>query len=559
MTTAKEFKDQGNAFVKEKKYKEALDCYSKAIEIDPKDPILYSNRAAMHINLTQLDEAIKDADKAIELKPEYGKAYIRKGDALKKKGDETAALETYKKGLEKEPGNAQLKQAIDELEATLNNPFLKNYGKLFTDPRTAAYMKDPQFKNALDYAIRDQKMFVDMIQKDPRFMDAFSVVTGIDMNKMNEDAQREQKAKEEERKKKEAEEAEKKKKEEEERKKKEEEDKWNAMTDEEKKDVLDHKKADEIKLKGNEQYKQKNFDEAIKFYNEAKEIYPKEMVYYLNLARCYMEKKDFDKSIELCNHVIENCTDFTKRATAFGIVGYAYQGKDDIENAIKFFENSLLEKGDARIKEALKEAEKIKKKRAEEAYINPELAEEENKKANELYKAGKYPDALKIYNEAVKRNPKLPKYYTNRASCYIKLMEFSQASNDCDKALQLDPKSLKAFQKKATCHLMVKEYHRALECIEKAQKIYPDDQELKNIYMRTMSAINSSSGEDDKERVQRAYADPEIQALLKDPRIQQLLKDLQENLPSANEAIMKDEFIAGAFKKLVASGIIKTR
>jgi hypothetical protein len=47
--------------------------------------------------------------------------------------------------------------------------------------------------------------------------------------------------------------------------------------------------------------------------------------------------------------------------------------------------------------------------------------------------------------------------------------------------------------------------------------------------------------------------------LLKDPRIQQLFKDLQENPKSANDAIMKDEFIASSFKKLVAAGIIKTR
>ena len=72
-------------------------------------------------------------------------------------------------------------------------------------------------------------------------------------------------------------------------------------------------------------------------------------------------------------------------------------------------------------------------------------------------------------------------------------------------------------------------------------------------------AINCSDSQDDEERVKRAYADPEIQRLVQDPRIQQLFKDLKENPQCANEAIMKDEFIAGAFKKLVASGIIKTK
>ena len=559
MSTAKEFKDQGNNYVKEKKYKEALECYSKAIELDPNDPILYSNRSLMHINLNEFEPALVDADKAISLKPDYGKGYLRKGKALASLQRTKEALDAYKLGLEKEPGNQQLKDSVAELEAYMNNPFLKNYGKLFTDPRTAGLMQDPQFRNILDFALKDQKILLQMVQTDPRFMSVFSVLTGLDMEKMSEDAQKHEKMRKEEEERKKKEEEERKKKEEEERKKKEEEEKWNNMSPEERKDVEDHKKADEIKAKGNAEYKNKNYDEAIKYYEQAKEIYPKEMTYYLNLSRCYMEKKDYDKSIELCTYVTENTSDFAKRATAFGLMGYAHQSKGNLAESIEFFEKSLLEKSDPRIKDALKEANKLKKKAEEEAYINPEIGEQENTKANELYKAGKYPEALKAYNEAIRRNPKLPKYYTNRASCFIKLLEFSSASKDCEKALELDPTSLRAMQRKANCHLMLKEYHKSLECIEKAQKIYPDDEELKRLYQKTYMAINCSDSQDDEERVKRAYADPEIQRLIQDPRIQQLFKDLKENPQCANEAIMKDEFIAGAFKKLVASGIIKTK
>ena len=38
-----------------------------------------------------------------------------------------------------------------------------------------------------------------------------------------------------------------------------------------------------------------------------------------------------------------------------------------------------------------------------------------------------------------------------------------------------------------------------------------------------------------------------------------LFKDLQENPKSANDAMMRDEFIASACKKLMAAGIIKTK
>jgi len=97
-------------------------------------------------------------------------------------------------------------------------------------------MTDPKFKNLLVFALKDQKILFQLLHTDPRFMDVFSVLNGIDMTKMNEDALKAQKER------------------------KEEEDKYNAMAEEEKKEYDNHKKADKINLKGNEQYKKKNFN-----------------------------------------------------------------------------------------------------------------------------------------------------------------------------------------------------------------------------------------------------------------------------------------------------------
>ena len=116
METAKDWKDKGNGLVKEKKYKEALDCYSKAIEYNPKEPILYSNRSAMHSNLSEFELALKDAEKAMELKPDYIKSYLRKGKALEGLNRKKEALAIYELGLQKNQNDAQLKQAINDLK-----------------------------------------------------------------------------------------------------------------------------------------------------------------------------------------------------------------------------------------------------------------------------------------------------------------------------------------------------------------------------------------------------------------------------------------------------------
>lgn len=556
---AQEWKEKGNTALKAKDYAEALNCYTEAIQADNKDHIHHSNRSVCYYNMGQHEKALQDANNCITLKPDWAKGYLRKGTAEIGLDLLEEAKASFTKGLELEPSNQQLKDGLNEVEQLTKNPFKKNYSKLFTDPRTSKYMSDPQFNNMLQYAMKDQKILMQLVQSDPRFMDVFSVLTGIDLTMMNDQAEKSKKDREVSEKERKIKEEADRKIAEEARVKKEEEDKWANMSEEEKAEESKKREAEDHKLKGNEAFKQRNLEEALTRYNKSIELNPKELTYYLNRAGVYHEQKDYAKVIEDCNYVIENTFDFQKKGRAYGRIAFAYQEQGDYIKAIEFFEKSLLENSDPRIKDALKSVQQLYKKHEAERYLNPELAEEANNKANELYKGGKYPDALKDYNEAIKRNPAFPKYYSNRAACYMKLMEFPSAAKDCEKALELDPNFLRAIQRKATCHMMMKEYHKAMDAYEKGMKQFPDDKELKDGYYKCMSQINSGTPQDDKERAEHAFADPEIQRIMMDPRIQQLFKDLKENPNAANNAIMKDEFIGNAFKKLVAAGIIKTR
>lgn len=557
--SADEWKEKGNNFLKSKNYEEALKCYTEAINENPKDHVHFSNRSVCYYNMQNFTKALEDANTCVSIKPDWAKGYLRKGMAEFKLDMVDEAVKTYKKGIEMDANNQQLKDALNEAENVSKNPFAKNFSKLYTDPRTSKYMSDTNFQNLLQYAMKDQKVLMQLVQTDPRFMDVFAVLTGLDLNLMQQESQKsKQKSDQEEKERKKREDEENKRKEEE-KKRAEEEKRWNSMTAEEKEEEKKKKEAEEMKLKGNEEYKKGNLDSALNFYNQAIELNPKDLTFYLNRSGVYHNLKNFEKAVEDCNYVLENTFDFHKRARAFGKIAYSYQEKGELDKAIEFFEKSLLEHSDQRVKDALREVQNMKKKIEAEKYINPELAEEHNTQANEAYKGGKFPDALKEYNEAIRRNPNNAKYYSNRAACFMKLMEFSSAAKDCDKAIEIDPNFQRAYSRKATCHSMMKEFHKAMETYEKAIQKFPDDKELKDGYAACMAQINSSSPQDDEERVKHAYADPEIQRLVQDPRIQQFFKDLKENPKVANDAIMKDEFIAGAFKKLVAAGIIKTR
>ena len=66
-------------------------------------------------NLNLYEQAIEDAKKAIQLNPNYAKAYLRLGKAYEGINDFQKAYEAYSQGLEKDPNNAQINEALKKL------------------------------------------------------------------------------------------------------------------------------------------------------------------------------------------------------------------------------------------------------------------------------------------------------------------------------------------------------------------------------------------------------------------------------------------------------------
>lgn len=96
---AEYLKLDGNRAMASRSYSDAVDFYTKAIALNPYSPIYYANRAAAYSSLKEQDNAIADANKALELDPSYAKAYSRLGLAYYAKGEARLAMEAYEKGL----------------------------------------------------------------------------------------------------------------------------------------------------------------------------------------------------------------------------------------------------------------------------------------------------------------------------------------------------------------------------------------------------------------------------------------------------------------------------
>jgi tetratricopeptide (TPR) repeat protein len=77
-----QFKAKGNAALQAKNYSEAIEYYTKAINLDGANVIYYSNRSAAYLSAGDAQNALEDAKACLGLDPNFSKGYSRKGAAL---------------------------------------------------------------------------------------------------------------------------------------------------------------------------------------------------------------------------------------------------------------------------------------------------------------------------------------------------------------------------------------------------------------------------------------------------------------------------------------------
>ena len=73
---------------------------SGVVHLDPKNALTYVNRSFAYLNLGNYQQALKDADKAIQLDPKNALGYANRGDAYSKLGIYEQAISDYKTAAE---------------------------------------------------------------------------------------------------------------------------------------------------------------------------------------------------------------------------------------------------------------------------------------------------------------------------------------------------------------------------------------------------------------------------------------------------------------------------
>ncbi|XP_069681469.1 RNA polymerase II-associated protein 3-like isoform X1 [Periplaneta americana] len=122
-------KEMGNDFVKKQKWKEAIQCYSRAIKCYAYDAIFYANRALCYLKTGDNRSAEVDCTTALQLDPNYVKAYQRRAMARAALGQLQEARVDLLRVMELEPKNVQSKGELLKLEKKLNTQPKAKTGK----------------------------------------------------------------------------------------------------------------------------------------------------------------------------------------------------------------------------------------------------------------------------------------------------------------------------------------------------------------------------------------------------------------------------------------------
>lgn len=523
MLSAEELKSKGNESFSAKNYQQAIEYYTKAIELDSTKPAYYSNRAGCYASLQDWEKSLQDGEAAINIDPNFIKGYSRVGLAKFKLGQQEEAVAIIEKGLAIDPNNEQLKKDLTAVSAKPNLGFNPNdLSNLMNNPQIQKLMKEnPQLINQF---LQNPEML-----KNPQMMQAMANMFSQSAPPTQNHEPTNFKAE--------------------------------KTPEPQKTEISEFKK---IKDEAGVLYKKKNFEEAVALYDKCSEINPEELIVRSNKAACLIELKKFEEAIKCAEDGIEiyNGFSFDKRnpaelAKLQGRKGRALFLTGDLKGSLDAYAIALLEDRTPVLEEQQREVQKAQKKAEELAYIDSSLSDEARERGNKAYQAGDFGKAISEYEEAQRRNPSDEKVYNNLAMCFIKTMRFNEALKQVEKALEINPKFIKALLRKAAIFNATKEYHKAIKVYREIQEIEPSNKDASDGIRATEYKIATSMKDmSDEDRLKRAMNDPEIASIMADPMVRIALEQMQTNPKNVME-YMNDKTLGPKIQKLIQAGVIK--
>ncbi|MDD1676680.1 MAG: tetratricopeptide repeat protein [Methanomicrobiales archaeon] len=105
-TTPSRFVNDGIELCNQKKYEDAIVCFTRALEIDPNSAvasIAWGRKGNCLVNLKQYEEAVQCYDRSLEINPQFSNIWFIKGFVLDSLGRTNDAIYCYERAIEINP------------------------------------------------------------------------------------------------------------------------------------------------------------------------------------------------------------------------------------------------------------------------------------------------------------------------------------------------------------------------------------------------------------------------------------------------------------------------
>ncbi len=127
-------KENANEVFKNAKYQDAIDLYTKLLEIDPSNrnfnSTIHANRALCYQKLNNMMEALKDINKSISLNENYIKAYMRRGNIYMALKMYEEAKYDFQKVKDAEPSNRDAQKLLEDAKKNEKLAKKRDYYKI---------------------------------------------------------------------------------------------------------------------------------------------------------------------------------------------------------------------------------------------------------------------------------------------------------------------------------------------------------------------------------------------------------------------------------------------
>ncbi|NXA65900.1 RPAP3 protein, partial [Mohoua ochrocephala] len=298
---------------------------------------------------------------------------------------------------------------------------------------------------------------------------------------------------------------------------------------------IDAEKALAEKEKGNNYFKQGNFDEAIKCYTRGMHSDPYNPVLPTNRASAFYRMKKFSVAESDCNLALaldKNCIKaYARRGAARFALKNLQGAKEDYEKVLELDANNFEAKNELKkIDQALSSRESSEQKGFEDA-VRAGLTDEEKQRIEEqqlkqkaiaekdlgngYFKEGKYEAAIECYTRGIAADGTNALLPANRAMAYLKIEKYKEAEDDCTQALLLDASYSKAFARRGAARVALGKLKEAIQDFEAVLKLEPGNKQAINELTKIRNELSEKEQQTQQEYPAVLIKETEIKNIVK--------------------------------------------